>query len=342
MFAFSCNNKNRASFSTNSAEVRSNTKSQSFALDKDRNRRLDILIVIDSSTSMDDEHRFLETGLEPLLSAIEGNDWIIAVTTSEPFKCFLDRIITPTSDPAAFGQLIRDAIANNENATTGMEQMVLSTIKALRGECLLNDFGGIHGQDKQFREGAQDGGELLFTRCAEKKPWLRNGSNLVILMMSDEDNQYASDRIGGKLTDLYFYIESIRKIRSTAHVYGLFKPSASTNWSAWKDNDGESLFRMVEDICEACSQDESNKQYRKVVEDISKDVSLNLNKNFTLDYQHDGEESKVVLYYGDGESKELKLDVDYKIDGKTLLLISNLPANPKKISVEYSYNPDAS
>lgn len=339
--AYGCNKKQGIGFSTTSAEVRSTNKTQSFNLDKNRKRLLDILIVVDTSTSMRSEHTFLERGLEPLTSVIEGIDWRIAVTTSEPVKCFLDRIITPTSEVNAFGQLIRDAVADSER-TTGKEQVGLATIRALRGECLTNFYSGVYDYHHDSRNWYKDKeGKQLFTRCAERKSWLRSNSTLVVLIISDEDNQSITQRIGGSLTDLYFYIESIRKIRSTAHVYGLLNPGDSNEYKGWKDQQGESLFSMVGNLCENCRQDQVNSQYTEVLNDMGRNISAILNKNYTLDNAHDNESSSVVLYYGDGESKELAVNVDYKIDGKTLVLISNLPEDSKKITVSYSYDPDA-
>ena len=346
--AHGCNNNRQGvGFTTTSAEVRSSNKTQSFTLDENKNRLLDILIVVDSSGSMKTEHTFLQDGLEPLLSEIEGSDWRIAVTTSEPFKCFLDRIILPTSEANAFGQLVRDVVTDRaETQMTHQEQLGLAAIRALRGECLVNYNSGLFSSQPSGGGASvyrNDGGELLFPRCAERKTWVRKSSTLVVLIITDEDIQSITERIGGSLTDLYFYLESIRKIRSTAHVYALLDPSVSTSrgWNSWKDDKGESLFSMIGDLCENCGQDQANAHYKKIVEDMSRNVSAILTKNYTLDHAHDGEDSSVVLYYGDGESKNLVVDRDYKIEGNTLTIISNLPENSKKISVSYSYNPDA-
>lgn len=354
--AHGCNNNRQGvGFTPTSAEVRSSNKTQSFTLNENKNRLLDILIVVDSSGSMDVEHNFLRDGLEPLLSAIEGSDWRIAVTTSEPFKCFLDRIILPTSEANAFGQLIRDAVEDRtDKQITNYEQLGLAAIKALRGECLVNYNSGMYSHSSHYFDGVQnishiltpyqnDTGEQLFPKCAERKTWVRRNSILVVLMISDEDIQSITERIGGSLTDLYFYLESIRKIRSTAHVYALLNPSSPTSkdWNSWKDDKGESLFSMVGELCDSCSQDQANAHYKKIIEDMSRNVSAILTKNYTLDHAHNEEDSSVVLYYGDGESKNLVVDRDYKIEGNTLTIISNLPENSKRITVSYSYNPDA-
>jgi hypothetical protein len=166
---------------------------------------VDIVVVVDSSGSMAEEQANLASRLAPLLSAIKDSDWRIVVTTTDP-----------NSDcgrgPLSKGDLLAEArFKNFVNAGvdgTGIERPILQAVNALKGDCFF-------GPGK----------------------WLRSGSTVAVVVVTDEDNCHIdvangygcsgqADLAGSYLTN---YLASIRKIGTEARVYGIYwDPSQAT------------------------------------------------------------------------------------------------------------------
>lgn len=158
---------------------------------------LDLLVVIDSSGSMKEEQTNLSTKLKPLLSQIEKSNWQIAVVTTDPAAGCQRALIKKTDADAA--AKFQDAI-NAGIKGDGLERPILQAVNGLKAT------------------------------CAGAKSWVRPGSTLSVLIVTDEDNchvdegqgygcQGLADKDGKYLTD---YLSSVRTIGKDARVYGLF------------------------------------------------------------------------------------------------------------------------
>lgn len=165
---------------------------------------LDLLVVIDNSGSMSEEQSNLAARLSPLLSAVQDSDWRIAVTTTDPSDRCVTELIKKTDSNVA------SRFASAINAGTngdGIERPVLRAVQGLKSECFL-------GPGK----------------------WLRDGSTVAVLIVTDEDNCHIdvnqgygcsgqSDKDGAYLTN---YLASIRKVGVDARVYGIIRHSSQT------------------------------------------------------------------------------------------------------------------
>ena len=114
---------------------------------------LDILLVVDNSHSMKDEQKKLARKLEPLLYHVSKSDWRIGVTTTDPKRPCIEALFTPK--------------------THNLKRAFRRTIEGL----------GTDGYSKEA--GIKKAVELL--KC-EKVDWLREGSNIAVIIVSDEDN----------------------------------------------------------------------------------------------------------------------------------------------------------
>ena len=118
---------------------------------------------------------------------------------------------------------------------------------------------------------------------------LREDSTLAILIVSDEDHN-CNKYYMCSLTDLYFYLNSIRTLHATARVYGLLDidtqdesmgrgsfgamivlPGAR-KFLNWQDNNGESLFDHYASI--------NDKDYTETLQKISRSIHAAMQNTF--------------------------------------------------------------
>lgn len=348
-------------FSSDAKTIRSERHTEHFTPQASGSRQLDILLVVDNSGSMMEEQDNLAKNLDPLLEEIKDSDWQIALTTTDARDC-VEKIITP-ANMDEYATAVRGLGVDG----SGDEVAVWKIIQALQGNCIRNDSGG--SEDTMLWERALqliDGGALFaefdelrdvqlppgkdprdVSSCDRRKQWLRKDSTLAILLLTDEDHNCNKGYMCG-LTDLYFYLNSIRTLHATARLYGLLdissKHSKGSNISGhgvsylpgaskyleWKDHAGESLFDHYASI--------NADNYAETLHKISQNISAAMQNTFMLQYHHDGRIFEVKIKHGD-ESRTLA-ENEYLIENRTLKIISTLPANTEQIEVLYTHNPD--
>ena len=157
--------------------------------------KLDILVVIDNSNSMQEEQANLSSKLEPLLSHVEKADWQISVITTDP-NDFCQRALIKKTDLNAktkFSNAVNAGINGN-----GLERGILRAVVGLKAECTT-------------------------------QKWVRPDSTLAVLIVTDEDNcgpgpntnNYCSGAADLNSSYLYDYLATIRKPGVDAKVYGV-------------------------------------------------------------------------------------------------------------------------
>lgn len=219
---------------------------------------LDLLVVIDNSGSMAEEQSNLAARLSPLLSAVQDSDWRIAVTTTDPSdRCVTDLIKKNDSNAAS-----RFAAAINAGTSgDGIERPILRAVQGLKSECFW-------GPGK----------------------WLRDGSTVAVLIVTDEDNCHIdvargygcssqADKDGAYLTN---YLASIRKVGSDARVYGIIRhPSQSPSQCPTALKSADIVSSVIAQsggtwgsICDA--------DYGATLSKISSDVAKILKTDFVL------------------------------------------------------------
>ena len=268
---------------------------------------LDILIVIDNSGSMGEEQKKLAGKLKPLLSQIENTNWKIGVVTTDADSKCMTAIIN--KEDIDLDKSFSDAI----NAGTGgsnYEQGILQAKHAL--DC-------------------------------EDSPWIRDGSSIAVLFVSDEDNCDLHEGECRENSEIKVeFLDHLNSIRpdGRAKVYGLFSdPENSCKQKSQDDkvntaiSDGFQYKWLVQNTQGAygsiCDSD-----YTSTLNKISKDVETIMKNQIFLKYKPDPR--PVVEELIDGKYVELGLD-SYVIDGQTITL-AQPPKVGSTIRVEYSYN----
>ena len=331
-------NKHKVGTTFSSDQVASDQSTESFTPEKKTHEELDILLVIDESGSMNEEHLSLSTRLNDLLSAVSDSDWQIAITTTNPMSCLLTVIDKNTPN---YKQIFTETINQKTLQTSykdfvladysGNEQAIWGAMRGLRGDCIAarsykTETDGVEQMPNLVEIGAESRGGY-HSICHPKQTWVRDDSMLAVLLITDEDHQCVH-HYGCHITDFYFYLKSIRIPHATGRVYGLLSEYESNIFLAWKDENGESLFDYHESI--------HSPDYTKILQEISQNISAALKNNFRLQHEHDGGSAKVVITTEDGTTKTLEAS-QYSIDGKSFSINITLPANTKEIKVIYTH-----
>ncbi len=219
---------------------------------------LDLLVVIDNSGSMAEEQENLSDRMAPLLSAVQSSDWRIAVTTTDPSDTCVTTMIRKSDSNAArrFKNAINAGIYGD-----GIERPILRAVDGLKSQC------------------ARGPG-----------PWVRAGSAVAVLIVTDEDNCHIdvengygcagmADKDGAYLTN---YLSSIRTVGTDARVYGIIRhPSQSSSQCPSALKSADIVANVISNtggtwgsICDS--------DYSATLSKISSDVAKILKTDFVL------------------------------------------------------------
>lgn len=263
---------------------------------------VDILFVVDSSSSMRQEQQQLATKLSAVVGHISSADWRLAVvSTDDNDPCTDRRVITKDHrDPSAAFKAAIDAIGLDGAGTEKGIYKAVDGLEACRGE-----------------------------------GWLRAHSAVATVIVSDEDN--CSDgtecrgEAYGKPAYLTDYLDSIRTLGTTAKVYGIIKKSRRECSSA--PHVGRQYLKAIKDsggiAGSICADD-----YSDVLSALSKDLSQTLIHNLNLAHEPIGRDAVTVTVDGTVLSGG-----QYRLAGQTIVLSEPLSAG-QKATVAYTYRPE--
>lgn len=254
---------------------------------------LDILVVIDNSKSMEEEQKNLSTKLSPLLSAVSDSDWRIAVTT------------TDSADPC-----LRDVISKGDS---NISSKFANAIKA--------------GTDGSGIEKGLSTAARAFT-CQN---WMRPGSALSILIVSDEDHCSTGDKCEASepiktADDFIESLSSIRQVGLDAKVFGLiWHPNVSSRQCSTALRQGviyaDVIASTLGDYGSIC---DSN--YTSTLNKISEGMDQLLKTRFELS---EVPQKSLKVYVSD-----VLRTSGISLDGK-ILVLDPAPAAGSAIRVEY-------
>ncbi len=171
---------------------------QTFVRDRHKGL-LDLLLVIDDSVSMQDEHGYLSNGLSKLLNQINKSNWKIKIVDVDDRRICEHTIIT-TANQGEYSRFI-----SNLSTSPNIEERTLQKAEAALG------IGG---------------------RCSSS--WLRPKSTLAVVIITDENqqcsNSRAADRYDGISSNNSFrcsnlvanFIRDFKKLREHTVLYGIF------------------------------------------------------------------------------------------------------------------------
>jgi hypothetical protein len=279
----------------------------------------DILIVIDNSGSMKEEQANLATKLNELLVSIKDANWQISVITTAP--------------------AVPSGVSLNTLAAEGKELCNTTLIKAGEADAATKFANAVNagtsgsGNEQGIRQA------VVGLRCTEK-PWLRPGSSLAVLIVSDEDNcSLDGDGCGtlpwAKESYLINYTETTlsRTIGKNAGFYGIVAPTKALCSTA--GNPAPQYLRLFDykangvvnygNICDA--------SYSTTLNRISESIALLLNSQFELKALPDANSLKLSLQLMDGTIQALDA-TSYTQSGKVITFLPGKepPAGSKIIS----------
>lgn len=274
---------------------------------------LDILLVIDNSGSMDSYQGRVASNLAALLQYISDSDWQIAVIGTKLSSCLSERITKNTPDVQS---KYRSLVAQLRASGNG-EYHFYKAIHGLKGECR-----------------------------GTVSSWLRDGSTIAVLIVSDQHNECHDNQDGDdsgqslprdglcRGSDLIAHLQAIRP-RGNAKLYGIVSRSAFLNPKVYSrvppyirtyaDPGALNIFDAYGSI--------GDMDYSGTLQKISQSVQTALEDVFALTQVPLGEvEVKVngaaltsAQFTIDAEGKQLKFDRGY------------VPPENAAITVSYSY-----
>ena len=300
-------------------------------------KKLDILIVVDNSTTMNHANMELKEKIAPLLSEISASDWQIVVTTSTITDCLRGIMKKDESDLGKFkdiiGKVHSQYLSSNDLASSNNEQVVKMARRALAGMPIAKNVG--RQSDIDCR--------------GAKQHWLRPNSLLVVLMITDEDAEDPTHPHGGLppsdpqgnrsdyrcdnlscIDDFYAYLSTLRVPHVSAKIYGILDKSyngvsprnssysRSDLYLQWRDTKNT---KPLFDYHHALYQHGTTKlnDFNVVFRKISADMSSSLRNTFVLKNSYDTSTAKVILTKADNSTVELSPHT-YTINNKTLVI----------------------
>ena len=286
-------------------------------------RKLDILLVIDNSTTMNRVNMRLSEKIAPLLSEISTSDWQIAVTTSTKTDCLRGILTNGKHGDEEFKEIVSKVhskyLSRRDLISSNSEQVVRMATRALQGMPLAKNAG--QGIDIDCR--------------GAKQHWVREGSMLVVLLISDEDADDPHHEIENRCENLscidafYEQLSRLREPHVSAKVYGIVDKRAnhtqreashpsfnrSDLYLQWRDAvEGKPLF----DYHHALYNGTNINDLGIILGKVSAHMSSALQNVFVLSNTYD-DRAMVTLIKSEGNSVMLSHDT-YMLTRKTLVI----------------------
>ncbi len=269
----------------------------------------DIALVVDNSSSMQEEQKNLSTKLDDLITALKGANWQIGVITTTVATgsdgqdaCNLTLIKSTDSDAQSrFTKAVSAGISGDGN-----EQGIRQAVNALK--------------------------------CT-KKPWVRPGSTVAVLIVSDADNCSDGKGCNGQpwASEQYLidYVEKDlgRVVGENAGFYGIYSPpSESCSTAEFTANIYQRLIDYKSEgnlnygnICDS--------SYKKTLTRISSNIAKLLSSQFSLKQKPD--EGTVMISGTKSNGDQITAD-DFVVTGTTITFkTGSEPALGSKIDIRY-------
>lgn len=263
--------------------------------------KLDLLIVVDDSQSMEDEQANLATKLTALTKFLKNIDWQVAVVTTS--SCALRNNGRPIKSSDATAETDFVAAVNVGINGNGSERGILRAHQVFNG-----------------------------TGTCDNK-WMRADASLAMLFVSDEESYCGTfDCPNGSRPEQLETLLKVEMKRDPAllKAYSLVWDSSDANC---KNVNGESNGTRYVDIASrlnGISSSICDADFTLTLERISRDVSRIVKREFDLKFQPAPADLVLTI---DGTPF-----TDYQMEGKKIKLIS---VNPAALKLKASYRYDA-
>lgn len=262
---------------------------------------LDLLVVVDNSTSMEEEQANLATKLDALTSAIDDTNWQIGVVNMSSPCLRLGRLIKRTDADRVEAFRAAASVGMNNNV---VEKGYPMAIRALKGEC-----------NGRFN------------------PWIREGSTVAVLVVSDEDNCGSNNGnnsclfdYGKNATEMTQFLRELRPPEK-GKLYGIHwipndRSCGSALGEAWKYQEGITMTGgLAGSICDD--------DYSSTLQSISANVRRSVTKEFRLEALPD---LRVMSLMIDGET----VNEGFSVEGDRIILDPSASDGKVMLVVSYS------
>lgn len=298
--------------------------------------KLDLLLVVDDSSSMGPYQDELSKGLSSLLSHISNTDWRIMVTTTSAFrrrnpadptkvlelygcprvKDSSDKFLITRDDYVANPQLAEERFAwKVQIGESGdpIERGLLAAVSSLQG------FSNLCSRD---------------STSDARQEWTRADSHKVVLVLTDEEN-CGSDRdqdCGGEddASPQFFLDRAPAKTQLFALLHDLDRYAQCEDQDyVRKPDDYRQLIAatggMEGNICED--------SYDETLQEISRNMHPIARKDYALAH---APEAQTLEFWVDGRP----WDCQFSLDNGNVFVESSLPPQAKVLSIGYRHGPE--
>ena len=245
---------------------------------------LDVLLVIDSSGSMGNEQATLQTNLPNLLTHVGQSNWQIAVVNTEPTCAFKAPI---NKNTANYETKYKNMV--NVGTSGSVELAVKNAVLAITGQC-------------------------------SNTTWLRNESNIAVIIVTDEPHQCNDSSLCGSASSkkLRKYLNDAISPRAASdlQVYGLV---SGRNWGS------SDLFDISGNVMDTSKYDE-------VFVAISNSVKSSLKSTYELAHKVDN----IVHVKVDGTALDSS-DYSLNADRQVITLNDGILPEDRDVEVEVKY-----
>ena len=291
--------------------------------------KLDLLVVIDDSSSMQPYQKRLAPQLSPLLSHIGNTDWQIMVVSTTPIRKvsretggFVEIFGCPRKNP-------RDSFDDSLITKKQFEQDPVLAAKRFEWKVSIGDDSG-----DPIERGLYASVQGLNGECGDPtKPWTREGSHRAVLMLTDEENcgSDLDQNCDSKPdSDPNYFVKNVVKgtqFFALLHDKDKYADTCSDEGYVRKPQD----YRAVIDLTNGMEGNICATQYEEILTEISKNIHP-INK---VEYKLKPASSRVdARVFIDGKATSLA----YRIEGDLLKFLDKVPNEAEKISISYKVN----
>ena len=284
---------------------------------------IDILVVVDNSGSMGGEHEKVKKNLPDLISQVSGANWQIRIVSTDGR---LDE-----ADPTKLRDKCDRFSLINENNPQDFEASI--------GELGVQGSGNEQGVFKAIKG----------LDCSDDQ-WVRDGSNLAVLIVTDEDNcstscgndaQNTPAELKTLMGSAIGNSQTVRTVGEDARVYGIFivpgqECEAVTDeyYDLYKADEYYSLVTDTSGYAGSICDE----KYDDTFKEISKDMKNQLKSTFELANTPENGSLLISMRMSENDPYlPLVQGVDYTITAKTIEFV-NTPAPNASIKATYLYD----
>ena len=265
------------------------------------NPPIDILFVVDTSGSMDEERRNLAQRIDGFLNQLNELDWQVAATTTDMENSYREH---------TQGKLT----AFRENT------YILDSSIDIAQELLGNKIQGFPrgGGNEKGIEAAHKAIERYVNREFPNEMFFRNEGHLAIVILSDEDENSSGRNIKYTPEQFLDYVNTAFNIQKNITWHSIVKPSDG-RCGGTRETKYEQLSKLTNGITGSVCENDYANQLRNIgqsVRNMQKEIPLGCTP---LDNDLDGNIDIEVRFKAPGSEQFRQYNIPYNVQGQKLI-----------------------